>query len=52
MTLLGSVIVRRRRGQAKKISWKANACLEKWVKMVLNMSDKVYYPVFILASLW
>ena len=41
MTLLGLVTVRGGRGQAKKISWKANSCLEKWVTMALNMSIKV-----------
>ena len=40
MTLLGLVIVRGRRDQAKKISWKGNPCREKWVTMTLNMSDK------------
>ena len=40
MTFLGSVLVQRRWGQAKKISWKAITCLKKWVTMALNISDK------------
>ena len=41
MTLLGSVLVRGRRGPAKLIIWKASPCLEKWVTMALNMSDNL-----------
>ena len=40
MTLLGPVLVRGRRSQTKKISWKNIPCLEKRITMALNMSDK------------
>ena len=43
MTLLGSVLERGRRGQAKKISCKANPCLKKWVPLALNMADEEYF---------
>ena len=41
MTLLGSALVRGMRGQAKKISCKANPCLEKWV----TASERISYSL-------
>ena len=50
MTLLGSVLVQRMRGLAKKISWKAIPCLEKWVTMALNMSDKILFLLMLTLN--
>ena len=52
MTLLGSVIVRGRRGQAKKTSLEANPCLENWVTMTLNLSDKVCITCKKITKIW